>query len=429
MSSAAIYQKYKRSSFTHFVSENRETLNHFPASSITPYSHKSIFDLNGMILDATGIVGGSIVLYPPSDRNEKYFICLSDGSFHLEGNSSCNLYTQSTGDTHRMDGTLARWIDIAKFKKRQQQHQGSSTLSYCMLESSDKMIIRFNAKTRCFLYTSGQIHLDLKLVDSMEFWSRSKVTSFPFSYHIYSIRLERHTDFMSKLHNLPPAPAIDPRVDEYLLQFNDGSLRADVVRNEKTGVINCLTNHMKLKSKNRPIYDQHDSFLFYDHEPGFTFLKDMKIYVKPSRSDDIYPIFSAQGGEVELSVMRERYKVGENEYYVNGLYLPKKKDEIIAYFYLNPTNNHILFILPYASASSTLNTKPIPFEPQYSKPIVYVEEPKIIVSNSSYRSNIRSDQPQVRSKDNRSNRDKITTRRSPPSNNDYRRNNNGRVRS
>lgn len=401
MSSAGIFDKYKRTSFTRFVAENRETMNHFPASSITPFSHKAIFNLNGVILDAKDINGGSIILYPPSDKSEKYFVCLSDGSFHIEDNDSCIIYTQSTSDSHRMDGKYARWIDIAKFRRRTHQEYSLSS-SLCMIESSDKMVIRFNAKTRCFLYTSGRIHLDLTVVGSMEFWSKSRVTQFPFYYHIHSTRMMTHQAFLRYVNNLPPLPRVDPRMDDYLQQFNDGSVLADMKRNEETGQIDYLSYHMKVKNVNRPIYDQHDSFAFFDFEPQITFLKNMKIYYAPSKPNDIYPIFTAItkrvteskqkkrsviveiDEEVELSVARERYKVGENEYYVNGLYFPKKKNEIIAYFYLNSTNNHILFILPYASVSHTLNTEPIPVEPQYSGPIIHIDRNNIPYSKPNY---------------------------------------------
>ncbi len=392
MSSAEIYQKYKRSSFTRFVAENRESLNHFPASSITPHTHKAIVDLNGVIWNATDIFGGSIVLYPPSDRTEKYFVCLSDGSFHLEGGDSCSLYTQSTGETHRLDGKHARWIDTARFRVRRKKEQGQYS-SLCMLESSDKMVIRFNEKTRCFLYTSGRIHLNLSLVGSMEFWSKSKISQFPFPYHIHSTRMTRHDDFMRYVHGLPPIPPVDPRMDGYLRQFNDGSLIADMTRDESSGRIEYLSYHTKLRNIDRPIYDQHDSFISFDYEPQLTLLRNMKVFVTPSKVGDIYPVFTTVvkkniestdrktrrssiveiEEQVELSVRRERYRVGEKEYYVNGLYFPEKKDEIIAYFYLNSTNNHLLFILPYASASHILNTEPIPTEPQYSGPHIHVE--------------------------------------------------------
>ncbi len=418
-----MYQKYKKSSFTHFIAENRESLNHFARSAITPYTHKAIFDLNGMILDATGICGGSVTLYPPTDRTEKYFVCLSDGSFHLDKDDSCELYTRSTYDKYRVDDTHARWIDLRRFANKVLKDDKSLPSPLYMVESSDKMVIRFNDKTRCLLYTSGRIHLDLTFVESMEFWSQSKINRFPFPYHIYSIRMEWHQAFMRVLNNSPPLspPPVDPVLDNYLRQFdecnaNGSTSMADMVRNEKTGMIEYLKHYMRLKNANRPIYDQHDSFISFDYEPQFTFLRNMKICFTPSSSskrgsedgDDIYPVFStvvkrdvhpteksrnnrskrsritSRGMDsvmtvdetVELAVKRERYRVGENEYYVNGLYFPKKKDEIIAYFYLNPKNNHILFILPYASTSYLLNTEPIPVDPQFSRIERYVEPVK-----------------------------------------------------
>jgi hypothetical protein len=375
MDSDMIYEKYGRELLTRFGSDNRRSMkSHYPAQKISPITHKNRVNMRegGMILDATGIEGGSIQI--GENRQEKVVIFVSGAYIrmnHDDDNNNnnkktrCDIYTQTTSSCIRLDESRSKWFDLNRLKRGGGRGQRNAL---CMLETNDGITIKFGRNARCIVYTSGRIQYNLPSVERLELWSNGNFCYFPIYYSIHSDRLREQYEFYNPTTPAPMTFLSDDAFEElrvYNKRLDSSTHRADLTYNQSSKMIEYMKIHTKLYNTERPILDQYGTFMC-DFSPQFKILIDMKIQFE---HNDLYPIFflveSEKKTEKKLSVVKETYKKDGISYYVNGLYLDNK-DDIIVYFYFNSETNHIQFILP-ALSSNKLNTIPILLESEVAR--------------------------------------------------------------
>lgn len=330
---------------------------HYEAACVSRATHKLTCSLHRVALCGEDLRGGELTLHQPSDGD--YVLLLSDGHLLLHDSKSevhCAVYLVAT-ELHCRH--VSRTIDLSRFVRPGE---------LCLVQSRAPLTVKFGPHSNCALWTTGTVRLDLRHAQRLSFWCDSDARYHPLAWQADSTQLANRRAFLSLLNAVPPA--VDPasRVQVYRRLFDQTDARCDVSLDASRQL--WLLGHYDVVAepppwqwdplglRQLPWLRQHGTF-DSEYAEQRQLLESICVMY---RGDAQWPEFYVRHrGHAKrlLSVQRMRYQGrdevgggggGGNElqwYYVNALYFSDKREQVVAFFYLNLEENRLLLIPPH----------------------------------------------------------------------------------